>query len=292
MTDEATALFDTFGQGSNVAARYAVFINLTPEGAAVVQMADSRFVAETATGYVPQPNERVLILSVGERHLMFAARALPGTGTVLTTAGNRVSVQTTTGTVTVPYVGATPTSGDLVGISWSEIPYVIGKLSTSPPPPAPIPDPTVKTSRSATFMVTDTGSHNVGSGNYWQQQPWASDTTYGGWFYGTQIADTIPADAEFVSLEFYVSWQSRFGSSPNFGLHPLLGKSGQLSFTGVTAWSPNGGWQTPPDPASWFNALKAGGGRRGVGLSHGGYNRFSSRAQDAMTGALRITWKA
>lgn len=292
MIGEVDALLDVVGQSTNVSARHAIYVDATVEGSAVVQMADSRFSAEFGAGYVPQQGERVLILTIGERHLLFPARPLPGTGTVLTVGESTVSVQTTTGIYSFPYVGVAPTSGDLVGISWSETPYVVGKLSTSPPPPEPIPDIPSKKTRSATFMVTDTGTHNVGSSNYWQSEVWASDTTLGGWFYGTQIADTIPAGAEFVSLEFYVSWQSRRGSTPNFGLHPLTAKSGQLSFTHVQPWAPGSGWQTPPDAAGWFNALKSGGGRRGVGLNHGGFNRFSSRAEDGMTGALRISWRS
>lgn len=291
MTSEVDALFSQFGDTPRVLVRRGVFAGIT-DGVALVDMGDSRFACDWGTGYIPIIGETVQVLTVDARHLLFPAKALPGTGTVLTAAENKVNVETVAGTYSLPYVGTAPTSGDLVGISWSEQPFVIGKLSTTPPPPAPVPDPGAGQVRSATFQTIDTGSHNIGSSNYWQAQPWASDSTFGGWFYGTQIADTIPAGAQLVSIEFYVSWQSRYGSTPNFGLHPLPGKSGQLSFTNVQAWAPGSGWQTPPDPSGWFNALKAGGGRMGVGLRNGGLNKFSSRAQDGMTGALRISWKA
>lgn len=289
MIDEAMSILDAAKQ--TVMVRQARFVEMV-DGVAYVDMASSRFVADTGTGYVPQVGETVQILSVGSRHLMLPARALPGTGTVMTVSSGIVTVQTAAGQFSMPHVGAAPTSGDLVGISWSETPFVIGKLSVQPEAPEPVPDPGGGTVRSATFLVTDTGSHNVGSSSYWQAQPWASNTTLGGWFYGTQIADTIPASAEMVSLEFYVAWASRYGASPVFGLHNLSNKAGELSFTTTAAWNPGGGWQTPPNASAWFNALKAGGGRRGVGLNHGGFNKFASRAQNAMTGALRISWKA
>lgn len=291
MTSEVDALFSEFGNTPRVTLRRAMFAELR-DGAPWVDMGGSRFACDFGTGYVPRVGETVQVLTVEDRHMLFPARALPGVGTVMTISSSQVKVQTTAGTFTMPYVGSAPTSGQIVGISWSEQPFVIGPLSVQPAAPPPIPDPGTGAERSATFQAIDTGSHNIGSSNYWQTQVWASDSTYGGWFYGSQIADTIPAGASLVSLEFYVSWQQRYGGAPNFGLHGLASKSGQLSFTNVQAWAPGGGWQTPPNASAWFAALKSGGGRLGVGLRNGGYNKFSSRAQDAMTGALRITWRA
>lgn len=292
MNDEADALFDTFGGAPRAVIRRGVYAGMSG-GFPLVDMGDSRFVCDWGAGYVPPVGETVQIVTVNDRHMLFPSKALPGTGTVMTVSSTLLTVQTTVGAVSLPYIGATPTSGQTVGIQWSDVAHVTGVLSTTPAPPPPVPDPgTGPVQRSATFQVVDTGSHNVGSGNYWQAQPWASDSTFGGWFYGTQIPDTIPASATFVSLEFYVSWQARRGASPNFGLHGLGGKTGQLGFTNVSAWNPNGGWQTPPNAATWFAGLKSGGGRLGIGLSHGGFNQFSSRAEDAMSGALRITWRS
>lgn len=291
MTDEVDAMFAQFGGAARVLLRRGVFAEVR-SGVAWVDMGESRFACDFGSGYVPRVGDTVQVLTVDDRHMLFPARALPGVGTVQTIGSGQVTVETTAGMFTMPYVGTAPTSGQLVGLSWSEQPFVIGPLSVQPEAPLPVPDPGAGQVRSATFQVVDTGSHNVGSSNYWQAQPWASDSTFGGWFYGTQISDTIPASAEFVSLEFYVSWQSRYGGQPNFGLHGLPWKSGQLSFTNVQPWAPAAGWQTPPNAATWFAALKAGGGRSGIGLSHGGWNKFSSRAQDSMSGALRISWRS
>ena len=291
MNDEASAMIDQFGDAPRVALRRAVFAE-TRSGVAWVDMGNSRFACDWGNGYMPRPGETVQILSVNDRHMLFPARALPGTGTVMTTSATLVSVQTVVGTFSMPFVGAAPTSGQVVGISWSEQPFVIGALSVQPKAPDPIPDPGAGVIRSAVFQALDTGSHNVGSSNYWQAQPWASDSTLGGWFYGTQTADTIPASASYVSLEFFVDRVQDQGSAPNFGLHALPVKAGQLSFSMTQAWDPPGGWQTPPNATGWFTALKAGGGRLGVGLNHGGYNKFASRAQNAMSGALRISWRS
>lgn len=291
MTSEVDALFSQFGDTPRVLVRRGVFAGIT-DGVARVDMGDSRFACDWGTGYIPTVGETVQVLTVDARHLLFPAKALPGTGTVLTAAGNRVNVQTTAGTYSLPYVGTAPTSGDLVGISWSETPFIIGKLSTSTPPPSPVPPPVAGQTRSATFQAIDTGSSDRGRARWWQAQPWASDSTFGAWFYGTQIKDTIPAAAQFVSLEFYVSWQSRSGDSPRFVLHNAASKGDLPGYSAPVSWAPAGGWQTPPGAQDWFNALKAGGSWWGVGLNQGGYSKFSSRAQDSMTGALRISWRS
>lgn len=271
--------------------RRGIFVALQ-DGAAVIDMADSRFVADFGSGHVPMPGDAVVVVSAHGRHLMFPGRPLPGVGTVLTVTSGMVRVNTTIGEFTMPHVGAAPTSGDLVGVSWSEQPYVVGKLSVQPVAPAPIPDPSVGVVRSATFMPTDTGSTDRDKSRWWQAQPWASNTTFGAWFYGDQIRNTIPAGASFVSVEFFVAWQQRQGGAPRFALHNLPTKTGVPSMGAYTQWNPNAGWQTPPMAQAWFDGLKAGGGSYGVGLNKGGYNRFSSRAQNAMSGALRISWRS
>lgn len=289
MIGEASAILDA-SASTPTAARRAVFANVS-NGVAWVDMGDSRFACDFGAGYVPRPGETVQVVSVGDRHLVFPARALPGTGTVLTVTAGVVTVSTIVGTFPMPHVGTAPSSGDLVGISWSEQPFVLGRISVQPPAPDPIPDPGGGGVRSATFMPTDTGSTDRGAARWWQAQPWASNTTYGAWFYGTQIRDTIPAGASLVSLEFFTSWQQRQGDAPRFALHNLSAKGSLPSFGAYTAWSPNAGWQVPPMAASWFAGLRAGGSALGVGLNQGGYNKFSSRAQDSMSGALRISWR-
>ncbi len=291
MIDEASALFDGFGGAARVALRRAVFAEAVA-GVAMVDMGDSRFACDFGSGYVPRPGETVQILSVDDRHLLFPAKPLPGTGIVFTAGSGLVTVDTIAGRVQMPYIGTAPTSGDLVGISWSELPFCIGKLSVQPKAPDPIPDPGAGSVRSATFQVIDTGSTDRGAARWWQDQPWASNTTFGAWFYGTQIRDTIPAAAAFVSLEFFVSWQRRQGDAPRFALHDQAVKGALPAFGGFAAWAPDNGWQVPPNAAGWFAALKAGGPSLGVGLNQGGFNKFSSRAQNAMTGALRISWRS
>lgn len=289
MIEEASQVLQGLDARTPVAVRKARFVE-PRDGFAVVDMGDSRFIADFV-GYVPVAGETVQIVSVGERHLLFPAGPKPGIGTVLTVTAGVVTAQTIAGVVAMPYMGTAPSSGDLIGISWSEGPRCQGKLSSTLPTPAPIPDPGGGTLQSATFRAIDAGSTDRTQSRWWQAQPWASNTTYGAWFYGTQIRDTIPAGATLVSLEFFAAWASRSGGAPRFALHNLAAKTAVPSFGAYTEWVPGDGWQTPPMAAAWFAALKAGGASLGVGLNQGGWNQFSSLAQNSMTGALRISWR-
>ena len=273
--------------------RKATFVGVV-DGFAQVDMGDSRFVCDFGSGYIPNVGEIVRVWTVGDQHFVFPSGPRPAAGTVLTVSETTVTVQTLTGNLTIPFLAAAPASGDRVGIVWSEDgPWCAGKLSSTPPPPTPIPEPGGgMTQRSAVFRAIDAGTANQGSANWWQPQPWASETTLGGWFYGGQIKDTIPAAARFVSMEFYASWQSRYGGAPRWGVHRLPFKSGVLAVDGAAEWVPAQGWNSLPWAGDWFNALKTGGPYYGIGLQHGGWNKFSSLAEDGMSGALRITWKA
>lgn len=292
MIDEASQILKGLDERTPVAARRGTFIEVSSTGGAVVDMGDSRFVCDFGAGIIPVLGETVIVLSLGQRHILLPSTPKPGVGTVMTETSGIVTVQTVAGEFSMPYVGEPPTSGDLVALGWSEGPRCLGVLTPPPGSPDPTPDPGAGAIRSAIFRAIDAGSTDRGAPRWWTAQPWASNTTFGAWFYGNQIKDTIPSGATLVSLEFYASWQQRQGDAPRFALHNQASKGGVPGYGGYTPWSPNGGWQVPPDPGTWFTELKAGGPRLGIGLNQGGYNKFSSLAQDSMSGALRISWRS
>lgn len=294
MTAEADAVLDALDGKSRVTVRRGTYVSLNSRMRAVVDLGTSRFEAEFTTGLIPEVGEVVDVLTVDEKVLLLGPTgAKPGQGTVTAVAAPYATVQMSTGTRVMPYVGTAPAVNDIVAVGWSEGPRCLGKLSISPPPVIPPPDPGPAVQlRSATFLVTDTGSTDRGAARWWTDQPWASDSTFGAWFYGSQIKDTIPAGAEFVSLEFHVSRVQDSGAAPNFAVHNQQSKAGVPSYGPSTAWDPGNGWQTPPDPSGWFASLKSGGSWQGIGLNQGGFNKFASRSQDGMSGALRISWRA
>jgi len=292
MIDEAEVILQGMDRRTPVALRQATFVGVTG-GSASVDMGTSRFVCDFGAGYIPVPGETVQILSIGQRHTMFPVGPRPGIGTVMTVSATLVTVQTVAGDLAMPYpFGMTLSSGDVVAIGWSEGARCIGKMTAAPVAPPPPPDPGGNVLRSATFLAIDAGSTDRGAPRWWTGQPRAGNSTYGAWFYGSQIKDTIPASATFVSVEFYVSWQKRSGSAPRFALHTAGTKGGIPSFASYVEWAPPGGWQVPPGAESWFNALKAGGAYAGVGLNQGGDNIFSSLAQDSWSGAVRFSWRS
>jgi hypothetical protein len=265
---------------------------------ALVDFNDQRITIPFETAYVPQINEPVVIRSTdGVLSLVGPSTPKPGMGVVATVAGSEVTVDTDFGSFKMPYTGEAPTSGDTVGITWSTAPWC-AKLSTSQTVVAPPPDPGSggSTVHSAEFRAVQAGSTDRGAPRFWTDRPYASNSTYGLWFYGPQIKDTIPASATFVSLEMYIAYNQRQGDPPNFVLHSDQYAAGIPAMTGIWTWDAPSGWQTPlGDPAvagTWFAALKSGGDRAGVGLNQGGYNIFKSLAQDGQSGALRITWRS
>ena len=276
-----------------IAARKATFVGVSG-GFAQVDMGSSRFVCEFGSGYIPKVGETVRVWTVGDQHMLFPAGPRPTVGTVVSVTSTVATVQTSTGTFPMSFAGAAPVSGDRVGVVWSEgEPWCSQKLSSTPLPPAPVPDPGGGSqTRSAVFYATDTGSTDRTKARWWTDRPRAGNSTFGAWFYGTQLPDTIPASAQFVSLEFYVDYVQRSGGSPRFALHNQGFKTGLPTFGAYAEWAPAEGWQTPPGAAGWFNALKRGGGSLGVGLNQGGDNIFASRTDNAMSGAIRISWRA
>ena len=100
MIEEASQILQGLDARTPVAVRKARFVE-PRDGFAVVDMGDSRFIADFV-GYVPVAGETVQIVSVGERHLLFPAGPKPGIGTVLTVTAGVVTAQTIAGVVAMP----------------------------------------------------------------------------------------------------------------------------------------------------------------------------------------------
>lgn len=262
---------------------------------ALVDLGDQRVPVQFATAWVPQINEPVWVDSVdGVLRLIGPTIPKPGIGVVQTITGTTASILTDFGefTMTVAPTDPMPTSGDTVGIHWSSQPWCTLLVDLPDAPEAPTdPGGGSGVVQSAEFRAIAAGSTDRGSVRFWTSEVYASNSTYGVWAYGSQIKDTIPASAQFVSLEVYVSWRQKQGGAPRWVLHNLAALSGVPSVSGYSEWSPGEGYQTPPGAEGWFNALKAGGGSWGVGFNQGGFNIARSLSADGMSGALRIRWK-
>lgn len=253
--------------------------------------------AEVATSYMPEINEAVHVLFVdGKPYMLGPAVPKPAWGVIVTVASGLATVSTDAGNlVGVPYpFGSTLSSGEQVKLYWAEGPYILSKMSTSPTPPPPDPSGGGATpqTRQQVFTAIQSGSWQINGSRWIDDEPRASLGYYGAWHYGTKIADTIPAAAYNGGVEMFTRFSSRSGNAPNFALHNQATRGGAPALSGDVAWAPADGWNRLPESVQvlYFNSLKAGGGAFGIGLNHGGQNRFMGIGSDPQSGALRITY--
>lgn len=293
--DDTTTLLKLIDGKSNVRIELGTFVGLS-DFRVLVDVGGGRIPAEVATAYRPEVNEQVQVLFVdGRPYMLGPAIPKPGEGTVQSTAGNLINVQTDIGVVQAPFPsGSTFTAGTQVKLYWSQGPYILSRMSTSPPPPAPPPNPGGGGGpRQQVFTAIQAGSWQT-NGSRWIANPRASNGYLGAWHYGTKIRDTIPGNATNPVIEIYINYTQRSGNPPNFALHNQATQGGSPSLFGSTAWDAPEGWQRLPSSLEgvWFDSLKGGGNALGVGLDHGGQNIFASLTDDPSSGALRISWTA
>jgi hypothetical protein len=263
----------------------------------IVDVGGGRIPAETATDYRPEINEQVQILFIdGKPWMLGPAVPKPGEGVIVTIAGDIANVQTDIGVIQAPFPhDAGLTSGNQVKLYWSQGPYILSRMSTSPEPPV---DPGAggggAAARQTVFTATRSGAWQVSGGRWSSDEPRASNGYLGAWHYGTKIRDTIPGNATNPVIEVYIRYASKFGNAPNFALHNQASRGGAPSLFSEFAWNVSDGWNRVPSSVegAWFDSLKGGGNALGIGLKQGGVNRFASVGADPLSGAIRISYNA
>lgn len=202
--------------------------------------------------------------------------------------GGKVTVLRDDGvTSTLPYAASLDlVLGDRVTINWAS-----GLVDAEPAsePVAVLPDapaPATGGEKTLVFQPTDSGTQNAGSGSFWSQLVWASNTTRGAYFY-RGIADSLPDNAVIVSVRIFLNSEQTQGDNPNIGLHDLGSKSGVLTVTNQVAVPKGTGWKDLPP--SFGDLLKVG-AKLGVGTNQGGFNKFSA-ARVNNSGALEVVYR-
>lgn len=285
-----SVIFDLLGDKAKVTMWLGQFVALDGVWAMVdISNGDEagRIPARVTTPYRPEVGEQVFVVAIdGKYFLLGPAMPKPAQGTVSAVGPNTATVATDQGDVTATIgVGMTLSAGQVVKLFWSDGAHVLAALTAAPTPPAPPPPPNSGPSTHVdVFTAVDAGSFS--GGRWWQPQPWASDSTLGAWFYGSKVRDTLRG-ATVRKVELFASVAQRFGNLPNFGYHPhgakpAAGPSIQAARAIDVA---DGRWITLPVSFGQYLADNVG----GIGLVHGGYNKFRSLAADAQSGALRIT---
>lgn len=290
MATTADKILDA-GESSPVHVWPATFVGLDDDGWVLCDVANGdqsgRVPAQVMTPYRPEVGERVFLIAVsGAFFMMGPATPKPPRGTVTSVSSSSVTLDTDMGSVQATYdAGTTLSVSQQVKLLWSDGAHVVGILTAPPAPPTPPPAPVpAKRQHVDVFQAVDAGSFQ--NGRWWQTQPWASDSTLGAWFYGSKIRDTLQG-APVSKVEIWSTLAQQYGAAPNFGVHPHAAKpaAGPVISSATTLVPPNGGWLTLPTTFGQYLANSVG----GIGLAHGGFNKFRSLSDDPQSGALRIT---
>lgn len=285
LSDEILASLDRKSRVQWVRGQFLSF-----DGPSAWVAVESERVSCDSNGLVPEVGEWVVVEIVdGRAALRGLVLPRPGVGVVTSTDPLLVDMPGRGETAVVAASGLSVDVGDTVAVVWGPPAYAVAVVAEAPVVNPPAPGPGNVSVQTQIFQAVDAGSMNQSGGSWWQSQPWASSSTYGAWFYGSKIKDTIPAHAVIESVEINTQWASVYGGNPNFMLHQLASKSGTPVPVDTRPFPAVTGFMALP--AEWGNALKAGGSQWGVGLNEGGWNKAKSLAQDEWSGALRITWR-
>lgn len=177
-------------------------------------------------------------------------------------------------------------TGQRVAIDWQSG-SVAYRLSSDSTIVAPVTPPPVAAQRQTReFVPTGSGSFYSSSGTWTKNDVWCSDTLLGCYFYGTQIADTIPDTATIVSVTLNVTeTTNRFPSAlATIGTHGLTGRTGAPTIANAVP-VPNGSGSKSL-PTAFGDRLKTG-EQLGLGTNHGGLHVYAV-APDS--GRLIITY--
>lgn len=239
-------------------------------------------------GSAPYPGDRVRVLTLGMKPVAVVQHGAPS-GTVVSASSTLATVNGDDGrTYVYPFrVGDAIVPGDRVRLDHAGRCVALEYTEEPPgseyePPPAP-PAAAVK---ARWFYPTDSGNYRFGS--YVSQFAEVSENRAAYYWYGTQIASSIPDNATVTRAEIRLVevWDELPGvvsrlathtdaSSVHSGAAPAL--SGAITVSG-------GG---TINIASYANALKTG-AAYGVGFPAGfGWRRFDSAAK---SGAIYMEW--
>lgn len=181
--------------------------------------------------------------------------------------------------------GYTPQVGHTVEINWSTG-IIQGRVTGADNPEAPGESGGAKTPFDVTVRAADSGRYQ---GNWWGNDPWASDSNVGIWTYEGRVRDAVGAGS-IATIDIYLPLTQELGNCA-IGVHehaaipsgdPGIHSSVTLPLGGRAGWVRL--------PVNFGGHLAAGG--RGIGVlapGAGGYNKWLGTASDGMSGALRIT---
>lgn len=240
------------------------------------------------SGPAPWPGEKVRVVNAGGSPFCQLIQGAP-IGTVLTTSAGVVTVDDDDGNrYRYPHLGSAPANGARVRIDHAGR-CVVGVYAAEPAgtdyvPPPPPPGPGTQT---RDFLPIDSANWRGGA---WQDQGVeisSSDTPRSGfYFYGTQIADSIPDSAQVTSCVLLLAeeWDRVPGVPSKLGMHGVGWRPAVPPVLSGAIDVYDGG---AINIIAFADALKAG-TQYGIGFAAGyGWRRF---APYTVSGAIRVTW--
>ena len=254
-------------------------------------------------GTQPPIGAGVFVLLTDSVAVVLGAPGGPALGTVVdgtvntTTDGDTVAVLGADGVVYPLFfpVDYEPTAGDKVLLSWEARGHIIMAVSGKAADPLDpnLPNPGGGGEREVIFRPSDSAS--------WYSGRWNStDVIFGqsypsaGWFFGTQMQDTIPSGATILRVTGYVEVESSYGSSTaQMGTHAAASRPGapmpisnlvdvgavQAGFAGELLL-----------PNAWGDLFKTG-AAYGWGTTGSGFRQFRGAPRGSQHGALKIRWR-
>jgi len=287
-------------QKASPIAQAAVVLATSYPSNVTVNLAGGAVPALCVGGQFPAVGDSVMILRIDTTYICLGAIPKPAHGIVQAAAANgRVTVKCDDGvTYSLNYNHLyTPAVNDHVKIDWDLIGgFVVGPLAGAPTgdpniiaaPGAPSGETSGPQTQSVTFYPTDSGTWNGSS--YFTNDVYCGDSTLGAYFYGTQIADTIPNGAVINAIAVFLDETTNYypASLATIGTHGLTGKSGAPTTGNAVTVSAGSGWKFLP---TVFGDVLKTGAAFGLATDHGGYHIFAPKGV-GNSGALTINWTA
>lgn len=240
-------------------------------------------------GVPPWPGDRVRVVYGARKPVCWAVYGA-SQGTVVSVAANVATVTGDDGkTYTYP-TAVTVTSGNRVRLDHG------GHLVTAIYPGDPIQPaytppaaPPAQAGGSVTFRPTDSGNYRGGvyQGSYVE----ISDTRTAAYWYGTQIADTIPNGATITRavLQLVERWDKIPGTPSQLGTHTQATRGGVPALVGALNAFGSGLMDLMPNGDTTIPDRLKTGAAYGVGFRAGfGWRQFDTSAG---SGAITIDWK-
>lgn len=235
-------------------------------------------------GHPPWVGDRVRVITAGQRPFCEAVYGSP-LGTYVSAAGNIATVTGDDGvTYEYPYPnGASYSVGHRLLLDHAHR-AVVMRYSTDPVTAVPGgPSAPTSTSGSAWFYPTDSGNYR--SGVFSSQYAEVSINRTAAYWYGTQIANTIPDSATITRAEIHLVelWDNVPGTPTQMGTHTQASRGAEPTITGTINVSGTGVYAL----GSFANSLKTG-SVYGLGFrKNTGWRRFATYAT---SGAIYMQW--